>query len=36
MAEAGREHVLRHHTHRNICEYILQQIAGHRALPNRE
>jgi hypothetical protein len=28
MAEAGREHVLRHHTHRTICGYILRQTIG--------
>lgn len=29
MAEAGREHVLRHHTHKAICEYILQRTVDH-------
>jgi hypothetical protein len=28
MAEAGREQVLRYHTHRRICGYILQQTIG--------
>jgi hypothetical protein len=28
MAAAGREHVLRHHTHRAICEYILRRTIG--------
>jgi hypothetical protein len=29
MAEAGREYVLRFHTHRAICEYILQRTVDH-------